>query len=111
MKGDTAAVNIQVRGTPIPERDKIRILGVTFSNNGANAAALTNLQGTCEKITHMISRIANRNRGLQEHDIPRLIQAFVTRRITYSTLYLQLRKCCLHKLDVLTRNVYKKALN
>uniref|UniRef100_L7M241 Putative tick transposon n=1 Tax=Rhipicephalus pulchellus TaxID=72859 RepID=L7M241_RHIPC len=110
-KGDKAAVHIQVHGTPIPERDSIRILGVTFSNTGANAAVLTKLQCTCEQITRMLSRIANRNRGLQEHDILRLIQAFVICRITYSTPYLHLRKCDIHKLDVLIRNVYKKALN
>ncbi|KAH7959078.1 hypothetical protein HPB49_008128 [Dermacentor silvarum] len=89
----------------------MQILGVTFSHNGTNAATLTKLQATCEQTTRMISRIAKRNHGLQEHDILRLRHAFVICRITYSTLYLHLWKCDLNKLDVLIRNVHKKALN
>lgn len=59
----------------------------------------------------MISRVANRRRGMNELDIMRLIQAFVISLIIYSFLYLRVLKAGEHKIDRVIRVTLKKALN
>lgn len=55
----------------------------------------------------MISRVANRRRGMNELDIMQLIQAFVISLIIYSFFYLRVLKAGEHKIDRVIRVTQK----
>lgn len=58
----------------------------------------------------LISRIANRNYGLKEANLIRLVQAFVVSRIIYVTPYLNLQVAEKAKIERIIRGAYKQAL-
>ncbi|CAN7984904.1 unnamed protein product [Ixodes hexagonus] len=58
----------------------------------------------------MVGRITNRNHGLKEADVIRLIQALITSRITYSAPYLNLNQGEKNRINILIRKAFKIAL-
>lgn len=91
--------------------DNIRILGILIQNNGKNTATITKLTVMVHQTIRLIRRIANRHRGMREHDLRRLVQAFVLSRVVYSLPYLFLTRVEEDKVNALIRQAYKAALN
>ncbi|KAH7960212.1 hypothetical protein HPB49_017774 [Dermacentor silvarum] len=82
--GPPPNIRINIDDQQVPEVDIVRILGIIIQNNGKNTATITNLTNTVHQTMRLIRRIANRHRGMREHDLRRLIQAFVISRVVYS---------------------------
>ncbi|KAH7979399.1 hypothetical protein HPB49_009343 [Dermacentor silvarum] len=59
----------------------------------------------------LIRRIANRHHGMREHDLRRLVQAFVLSRFIYSLPYIFLSRTEEDKVNSLIRQAYKSALS
>ncbi|KAH7974583.1 hypothetical protein HPB49_017187 [Dermacentor silvarum] len=109
--GPQLNIRINIGDKQVPEVDEVRILAIIIHNNGKNAAAITKLTKTLHQTMNLIRRIANRHRWMREHDLRRLIQAFVTSRVVYSLPYLFLSKAEEEKVNALIRQAYKTALN
>ncbi|KAH7991060.1 hypothetical protein HPB51_026459 [Rhipicephalus microplus] len=68
---------------------QIKIFGLLLQNDGKTQATVTKIKTATEQILRMIRKVLNRNRGLQDDDVMRLVPAFVVPRVTYSAPYLQ----------------------
>lgn len=109
--GPPPTLTVSIDGNPIPEVEKVRILGILLQNNGKNTATISKLTATIHQTVRLIRRIANRHRGMREHDLRRLVQAFVLSRVVYSLPYLFLSRVEEDKVNALIRQAYKAALN
>ncbi|KAM7310363.1 uncharacterized protein ISCGN_007271 [Ixodes scapularis] len=103
------ALQVQIQGQNI-EVENIRVLGLHISNTPSNIAALGRLESSVHQVARMIRRIANKRRGMEEHDLHKLLQAFVITKIIYAFPYLRLKKAEEQKIDILIRHAYKTAL-
>lgn len=107
---DKIPIDIKIQGQNIEEVENIRVLGLHISNTPSNIAALGRLESSVHQVARMIRRIANKRRGMEEHDLHKLLQAFVITKITYAFPYLRLKKAEEQKIDILIRHAYKTAL-
>ncbi|XP_049525436.1 uncharacterized protein LOC119461595 [Dermacentor silvarum] len=101
---------IGIDGTTVKPTDTCRILGLLIQDNGKVHAAIAKMKTSAEKILAMLRRVSTRNRGLKEDDALRLVQAFITSRITYSAPYLNLDRTQKNILDTIIRKATKQAL-
>ncbi|KAH7978137.1 hypothetical protein HPB49_004603 [Dermacentor silvarum] len=102
---------ISLDGTPIPLVSTLRILGLFFQSNGKHTTLITRLTNTVHQTIRLIRRIANRHHGMREHDLRRLVQAFVLSRFIYSLPYIFLSRTEEDKVNSLIRQAYKSALS
>ncbi|KAH6920241.1 hypothetical protein HPB50_028770 [Hyalomma asiaticum] len=98
------------KGTQIPQRDHIRILGLHLQDNGGNSTTLQRIDQSAIQIGRLLKRVANGHAGMRESNLLRLVQAFVCTRITYVAPYLRLTRADLDRLDASLRKAYKTAL-
>lgn len=68
---------------PIPRRTHIKILGVSFQQNGATNLTINKLIQHTNKVTQMLKRVAKQHRGLKEREIVRASEAMIYSRILY----------------------------
>ncbi|KAH6938576.1 hypothetical protein HPB50_010886 [Hyalomma asiaticum] len=104
-------LTISVDGTPLPLVSTLRILGLFLQSNGKHTTLITQLSNTVHQTMRLIRRIANRHHGMREHDLRRLVQAFVLSRFVYSLPYLFLSRTEEDKVNCLIRQAYKSALS
>ncbi|KAH7965196.1 hypothetical protein HPB49_004626 [Dermacentor silvarum] len=81
------------------------------SSNGKHTTLITRLTNTVHQTIRLIRRIANRHHGMREHDLRRLVQAFVLSRFIYSLPYIFLSRTEEDKVNSLIRQAYKSALS
>ncbi|XP_037574531.1 uncharacterized protein LOC119456785 [Dermacentor silvarum] len=101
---------IQVDGTTVKPTDTCRILGLLIQDNGKAHAVIAKMKTSAEKILSMLRRVSTRNRGLKEDEALRLLQAFITSKITYSAPYLHLDKTQKNTIDTIIRKAIEQAL-
>ncbi|KAH7971991.1 hypothetical protein HPB52_004754 [Rhipicephalus sanguineus] len=77
-------LTVSVDGTPLPLVSTLRILGLFLQSNGKHTTLITQLSNMVHETMRLIRHIANRHHGMREHDLRRLVQAFVLRRFVYS---------------------------
>lgn len=104
-------LTVYLDGTPIPLVSTLRILGLFLQSNGKHTTLITRLTNTVHHTVRLIRRIANRHHGMREHDLRRLVQAFVLSRFIYSLPYLYLSRTEEDKVNSLIRHAYKSALS
>lgn len=97
-------------GGRIPTVSKIRVLGLWLEENGANSELVTRLQKKVAAATNLIRRVTNRRKGMREHNVVRLIQAYALSHITYVAAYVNWSNSEINKLDTIIRRAYKTAL-
>ncbi|KAH7981199.1 hypothetical protein HPB49_022360 [Dermacentor silvarum] len=87
-------VNIQllVNSTPAPRVGKIRLLGMWIQENGRNTETVNRLEATTNQTCRLLKRIANKNAGMKEASLLRLVHSFIISRITYAIPYLKTTK-------------------
>lgn len=104
-------LTVSLDGTPIPLVSTLRILGLFLQSNGKHTTLITRLTNTVHQTIRLIRRIANRHHGMREHDLRRLVQAFVLSRFIYSLPYIFLSRTEEDKVNSLIRQAYKSALS
>lgn len=103
-------IELWAEGLRIPVVHSIRVLGLRIQANGHNMEAIKALEGSVHQTTRLISRIANRHRGMKEENLLRLVQAFVVSRVVYVVPFLNMLTSEKEKVDRLMRRAYKQAL-
>ncbi|KAH8024446.1 hypothetical protein HPB51_023555 [Rhipicephalus microplus] len=103
-------VTITIDGIAIKPTQQTRILGLLLQSDGKVQAAVTKIKTRTEQIFGIIRRVSNRNRGLKEDDVMRLVRAFIVSRVTYCAPYLQLMKSIRDTLNTILRKATKQAL-
>lgn len=94
----------------IPTVNSIRVLGLIIQSNGHNIDTIRALEKSVHQTIRLISHIANRHHGMKEHNLMRLVQAFVLSKITYVTPYLNLKRDEENKISAMIRRAHKQAL-
>ncbi|KAH7953744.1 hypothetical protein HPB49_011818 [Dermacentor silvarum] len=106
-----SSLSVSLDGSPLPFVSTLRILGLSLQSNGKHTTLITRLRNTVRQTIRLIRRIANRHHGLREHDLCRLVQAFVLSHFIYSLPYLFLSRTEEDKVNSLIRQTYKLALS
>ncbi|KAH7969746.1 hypothetical protein HPB52_021714 [Rhipicephalus sanguineus] len=88
-------ITVCANSTPVPVVSHLRVLGLI-------------LQSTV--ITHTMNKLSLSEQQAAQHDLRRLVNAFVVSRLTYGLPYTRLLKSERYKIDVLIRRAYKTAL-
>lgn len=97
-------------GTQIPTVSKIRVLGLWMEEDGANRVLVTRLQKKVAAATHLVRRVANKRKGMKEHNVTRLIQAYALSHIAYVAAYADWSRSETDKLNMAIRKAFKTAL-
>ncbi|XP_054928786.2 uncharacterized protein [Dermacentor andersoni] len=97
-------------GTRIPTVSKLRVLGLWLEENGANRELVARLQKKMAAATHFVRRVANKKKGMKEHNVTRLIQAYALSHIAYVAAYADWNRSETDKLNVVIRRAFKTAL-
>lgn len=97
-------------GHAIPCVDKIRVLGMIVETKDVNASTVQKLITKTNNAIGLIRRIANRHRGLKEHNLVKLIHAFVTCHFAYVAAMLNWSRSERDRLNAQIRKVTKQAL-
>ncbi|KAH6922875.1 hypothetical protein HPB50_020002 [Hyalomma asiaticum] len=77
-------------GTRIPTVSKIQVLGLWLEEHGANHELIARLQKKVATATHLVCRAANKRKGMKEHNVTRLIQAYALSHTAYVVALLEL---------------------
>lgn len=116
-KGTTAQVSpsLEIRtaeGQVIPRVQSVRILGVHFDEGGRNGPIIVKLKNHLTNVTQLINRVANKQKrgGLREHNVVRVIQAFLLSHVAYVASIFTWSLTELDKLDTILRQAVKRAL-
>ncbi|KAH7972139.1 hypothetical protein HPB52_007827 [Rhipicephalus sanguineus] len=104
-------LTVSVDGTPLPLVSTLRTLGLFLQSNGKHTTLITQLSNTAHQTMRLIHRIANRHHGMREHDLRRLVQAFIISRFVYSLPYVFLSRTEEDKVSSLIHQAYKSALS
>lgn len=75
----------------IPIVNCIRILGLRLQSNGHNKETILHLEKSAQLTMRLICRVANKNRGMKEDTLIRLVQTFGISKITHCVPFLQLK--------------------
>ncbi|KAG0416806.1 hypothetical protein HPB47_006120 [Ixodes persulcatus] len=94
----------------IPQVKSIRVLGLRIQAHGNNREMIQALVGTAYQVARLIARISNRNHGMKEGNLMRLVQAFVMSRLAYVVSLMRLRVAEKSNLECVVRKAYKRAL-
>lgn len=97
-------------GDPIPRVDTIRVLGMFIESGGGNGTALRKIVAKTDNAFRLVRRVTNRNRGLKEDNLLRLINAFVLCHFTYTVAMHNWLRAERDKLNALIRKIFKRAL-
>lgn len=97
-------------GRIIPIAREIRILGVHISDNGSKLTTLNKLAAHANSVTQLIGRIASKRGGIREHNLVRLVQAFLISHVAYVASIFSWTLTELEKLERILRKAYKRAL-
>ncbi|KAM7294073.1 protein FAM135A isoform X1 [Ixodes scapularis] len=103
-------VQVLVNGNHISESDSVRVLGMHLRKDLSNADAVLRIGKTAKSTARLIRRIANKQGGVKEGDVCRIVHAFVVSRVLYTVPYMRLTTTDKKKLDSIIRQVYKLAL-
>ncbi|KAG0429885.1 hypothetical protein HPB47_023198 [Ixodes persulcatus] len=80
------------------------------SSNEDRPPPLRALKGTTYQVARLIAMISNRNYGMKESSLMRLVQAFVMSRLAYVVPFMRLGVAEKSKLECIVRKAYKRAL-
>ncbi|XP_070387864.1 uncharacterized protein [Dermacentor albipictus] len=97
-------------GTRIPTVSKLRVLGLWLEENGANRELVARLQKKVAAATQLERRVANKRKGMKEHNVTRLIQAYAQSHIAYVAAYADWNRSETDRLNVAIRRAFKTAL-
>lgn len=106
-------ISIQLRtrnGDMIPRVDNIRVLGMLIESNGANTLTIAKLIAKTENAVRLVKRVANKQNGLKEDSLIRLMHAFVLCHFTYVAAMHKWKPSEKEKLDTQIRKITKKVL-
>ncbi|KAM7284950.1 uncharacterized protein ISCGN_031948 [Ixodes scapularis] len=103
-------IQLNLSGHAIPRRKKIRILGFWLDQNGKAHDWVHKTLVQIHQITHMISRVTRKRHGLKEHEIKKIIEAFIISRVMYGLPYYSLTKTQLSKIEISIRKAIRIAL-
>lgn len=94
----------------IPERDHIRVLGMTIQRNGRADLTIEKITKSSTQLARIVKRITKERAGLREEETLRIMQALVTSRLAYSLPYHNLNKQEEERINIIIRTAYKAAL-
>ncbi|KAH8008613.1 hypothetical protein HPB51_000108 [Rhipicephalus microplus] len=103
-------ITVHANSTPVPVVSHLRVLGLILQSNRHNTHTIDKLSLSVQQTARMLARVRARREGMREHDLLRLVDAFVVSRLTYGLPYTRLLKSERDKIDVLIRRSYKTAL-
>ncbi|XP_037565244.1 uncharacterized protein LOC119444978 [Dermacentor silvarum] len=103
-------ITIHANSTPVRVVSHLRVLGLILQCNRFIARTIDQLWLSVQQTARMLARVRARRTGMCEHDLLRLVDAFVVSRLTYGLPYTRLRKSERDKVNVLIRRAYKTAL-
>lgn len=103
-------ITVHANSTPVPVVSHLRVLGLILQSNRHNTHTIDKLSLSVQQTARMLARVRARREGMREHDLLRLVDAFVVSRLTYGLPYTRLLKSERDKIDVLIRRAYKTAL-
>ncbi|KAH6942235.1 hypothetical protein HPB50_002028 [Hyalomma asiaticum] len=104
-------VRITTRGgTQIPMVSKIRVLGLWLEEDGAHRELVARLQKKVAAAAHLVPRVANKRKGMKEHNVTSLIQAYALSHIAYVAAYVDWSRSETKKLNVAIHKAFKAAL-
>nr|XP_050025174.1 uncharacterized protein LOC126520059 [Dermacentor andersoni] len=103
-------ITIHANSTPVPVVPHLRVLGLIAQSNRHNAHTIDQLSLSVQQTARMLARVRARRMRMREHDLLRLVDAFVVSRLTYGLPYTRHLKSERDKVDVLIRRAYKTAL-
>lgn len=106
----SSSIKFCIYETDVPAVSSIKMLGLIVQSNRANTPFMAQLASQVNQTVGLMRRISACNKGLNEAERIRLIQAFVVSRITHSLPYLNPSPTELIKVNCLIRKVYKTAL-
>ncbi|KAG0431110.1 hypothetical protein HPB47_022089 [Ixodes persulcatus] len=111
-RGEKEKSNIELfaQGHRIPQVESIRVLGLRIQADGKNREMIQALKGTTYQVARLIARISNRNYGMKESNLMRLVQAFAMSRLAYVVPFMRLGVDEKSKLECIVRKAYKRAL-
>lgn len=90
--------------------DSLRVLGMTIESNGSNNLTVSKLAKKTDNAIRLIRRVANRQQGLGEDNLVRLVHAFVMCHFTYVAAMHNWQRSERDKLNTLIRKTIKRAL-
>lgn len=108
--GRGQGIVLRVNGNAIPTVDSIRILGLRIEANGKNTETIRRLEASANQTCRLLKRISNKNAGMRETNLLRLVQAFIISRVLYVAPYLKLNRSEKDKIEVIIRKGIKTAL-
>lgn len=94
----------------IPKVEKLRILGMFVDCHRQNEETIKRLESRLNNAIRLIRRVSNRNTGLRESNMLRLIQAFAISHLSYVAAFHNWTVVECAKINALIRKVYKAAL-
>lgn len=97
-------------GSLIARVDSLRVLGMTIQPNGSNNLMITSLARKTDSAIRLIRMVANRQQGLREDDLIRLVHAFVMWHFTNAAAMQNWLKSKRDKLNTFVRKTIKRAL-
>ncbi|XP_049271608.1 uncharacterized protein LOC125758439 [Rhipicephalus sanguineus] len=103
-------ITVHANSTPVPVVSHLRVLGLILQSNRHNTHTIDKLSLSVQQTARMLARVRARREGMRDHDLLRLVDAFVVSRLTYGLPYTRLLKSERDKIDVLIRRAYKTAL-
>lgn len=108
-RSSTPPITVHVDGTPIPQVNRARILGLHVQADGRSNYTVSLLSRQIEQILAMIRRVSNRRSGLREEDLLRLVEACVISRLTYHLPFQRLTQAQQLRIDAMIRKATKLA--
>ena len=103
-------IKLHVNGFPIPRRPHIKVLGFVFQQDGRSTVWTPMIIKQVEQVHQMIRRITRQRRGLQEHELRKVIEALVYSRVMYALFYQKLTATQLQRLETALRKCTRTAL-
>lgn len=95
---------------PIPNRQKIHVLGVHFASMARNTTAVSHLIAAANQLSLMIRRVISKNHGMKETKTTKWVEVFVVSRYAYVVPFLSLKPKEKDRLDRALRDCIKPSL-
>ncbi|XP_040078614.1 uncharacterized protein LOC120850234 [Ixodes scapularis] len=101
--GTCDRIHLNVNGTPIQRTDSVKILGVTFQEDGRASKWYRGIKNHWKATLGKIKFVTSKSWGAQEHTLKKLVRALLISKTTYGINYLRLNNEQRKGLEVLNR--------
>ncbi|KAG0444123.1 hypothetical protein HPB47_014144 [Ixodes persulcatus] len=103
-------IHLEQNGTPIPQPNSIRLLGLHIQRDGGGSTKVNHLLKQGEHVLNLLRRVSTSSRGLKERSMMRLCDALLISRLRYHLPYTKLTQRQKIKLYALIRKGIKLAM-